>query len=256
MADSKNTLLDDLIRAAGQAISRQTDAVRDAATRWQQSAGNALPGNTSDWTRAANAYLEALGTHSAEFARALWSLNQDYLRDLGALGSDHARRYLEDLQHAGRGGGRGTPSAPRRHIPMTLEAPIGHTAARTFVLENHQDGALSIGFDVSDARDAEDGATFPLAIAFDPDRFQLTPDEERAVTARLTLTAGVFQAGRRYTADVRVVGYPGLSLALDIRPTEADEAPPKPRRPAAARTRTTTPGKSQRAGRKGTRKKE
>ncbi|MCZ7545135.1 MAG: helix-hairpin-helix domain-containing protein [Anaerolineae bacterium] len=179
-------------------------------------------------------YIGDLTRLSLSFYSALLDLSRDYNdRLLKQLTGPPPNHNANHEAHA---------AAPAQ-IEMPLQGVVGEDVVKTFVIESKRAEPVEVSFLVSEFIDADNTHTFRPPLQLQPSRFTLRPGEERAVTLRLPLLAGLFAPGQRYRATVVVRGYDDLELLLEVQTHEAPAAAvrsadaaraPAPRRPRAA----------------------
>lgn len=197
---------------------------------------------------------------SGRYARELALLSIDYYTQLFKLNSAYSQRFVEHI--LGTASRRDDSSSSpvsnqneetsvqptRRRIEVTMQAPLGETATRSFTFENKQPDPANISFLISDFVDATGMNSFRPSLQIEPARFTIEPGGEQVVALHLPLSADHFVAGQRYTATAVVHGYDGLELELvalaspaivepDIKPVVESETkgtatsgPKKPKR--------------------------
>jgi hypothetical protein len=172
------------------------EAVRDVVT------GKVSYNNLAD--RASTVARDEGGAYVRSLAQAYI----DYWGKVLAISSDFRQRLADEATPA-------VEESPCRGGGAELEfvGQAGEDIGRAFVVENNQDQAVDVSFEVSEF--VGDGSSSRLrpALAIEPATFRLEPGREQVVSCRLTLEPA-FPANRPHQALLRVMGFPGMQVAL------------------------------------------
>ncbi len=196
------------------------------------------------------------GEETAHYARKVTSLSLTYYSELFKLNRTYSDRFFEQVMDKSSDEiEEAEPFAKEPQIPdrptiqrieVTMQAPLGQTAVRTFSLENKQEEPAEISFLVSDFVGPGEAAGFRPNLIIEPARFALPAGGTQAVTLSLPLTPAQFVPDQPYRATVVVRGYDGLELELvglaDPAPAKKDD-PPVAKKPARRRKSAGAKGK-------------
>jgi hypothetical protein len=107
----------------------------------------------------------------------------------------------------------GASDRPPGGIRLDFTGKQGEEVARPFVVENNQNEAVDVSFEVSPFVAAAASGDVRPPLAIEPESFTLEPGDEQVVTCRLTLSEDL-TVGQRYEAALRVIGFPDMEIAL------------------------------------------
>jgi hypothetical protein len=148
-------------------------------------------------------------------ARDMLSLYFDLLTGLDEVTTRFATRYLSTLLGERRGD----------DFVLRLRGTVGTIAKVRFAVRNTQTSDTSVRCVISDVRRQDGvGPAFVPDAALTPERFDLTPGEERAVTLAVNLAPDRFEAGRRYVGTLQVLSPEGTLLTTSVHVEPASPA--------------------------------
>jgi hypothetical protein len=201
-------------------------------------------------------YADYVTDEGAHYREQLANLGVAYHRGLVDLNRAFSERFYERLERvSGRGpNGPVRPDQVAAPMAMELHGVIGTEAIGVFSLHNGRDVPAAVTFDLGDIY-GEGGRLPYRLLRVEPEAPVLPPGGERQIQVRVALIEGLFEAGRRYTATVRVNGHEPVELSLTIRvdpppvpaagsgpvETSSEEEPARDRTPAAEPARAPSP---------------
>jgi hypothetical protein len=135
------------------------------------------------------------------------SLYFDLLTGLDEVTTRYATRYLSTLLGESRS----------EEFVLTVRGPVGAPGTIRFAVRNTQTFDTSVRCVLSDLRRQDGvGPAFVPDATLSPERFDLAPGEERAVTLAVQLAADRFESGHRYVGVLQVLSPEGTLLATSV----------------------------------------
>jgi hypothetical protein len=148
-------------------------------------------------------------------AQEMLCLYFDLLTGLDDVTTRYATRYLSTLL--------GEPRV--EEFVLSVRGAVGGTATVRFAVRNTQTTHTSVRCVVSDLRRQDGvGPAFVPDATLSPERFDLAPGEERAVTLAVELAADRFEPGHRYVGVLQVLSPEGTLLATAVHVEPAGPA--------------------------------
>ena len=131
------------------------------------------------------------------------------LSSLDETGADFGHRYLDFVLAA---------AEHRDEFTLDVNGPLGTTVAVRLAVANTQRSALSVRCVLTDVRRPDGvGPAFAPQATLTPERFDLSPGEERALTLSVFLAEGSFDPGAVYAGTLHVLAPGETVLALPVR---------------------------------------
>jgi hypothetical protein len=191
------------------------------ARRWAQRRGDAVQRYGRILANYGSGELNA-GAALQEWARLVTEETARYAEEAVELGSAYLRVLGAGFGTTPFMAGAGSGAVSPARFDLDLTGPVGGEATRTFLLDNKQAVSAEISFLTSSFTGPVGRPPFHAAIDFVPAHLTLRPNEEQAVTLRLSLDPDLFAAGQRYDSRILVQGRDGLEIGLHILVTAAD----------------------------------
>jgi hypothetical protein len=157
-----------------------------------------------------------------EFIRNLVQLNLDYYSALWEMSVDFTNRVLDQVLQVPSEKSSPQPSAPvvpsgDTRFELVFSGQTGHTSSSSFVVQNKNEKGVEVSFEITEFVSEDSSTRFRIPVEFIPDQFALEPGAEQVVQCRVLLEPE-FVPGRRYTALVRVIGFPEMGIGLIVTP--------------------------------------
>jgi hypothetical protein len=158
--------------------------------------------------------LAAIARHEGSaYARSLAHAYLDYWGSVLDIGADFRQRLATGDAPAARAKSSPTNGGCPGGAELEFTGRRGEDIARAFVVENNQPQAVDVSFEVSEFAAEGGDARLRPGLSISPAEFHLESGEEQVVTCRLTLDPS-FAPGQPYFAFLRVIGFPGMEVAL------------------------------------------
>lgn len=148
----------------------------------------------------------------AAYARSLAQAYLDYWGRVLDIGRDFQERVAGEAHVASRRGAADGTTKPRA-AQLEFAGTFGEVATRAFVVQNNQAAPVDVSFEVSEFAAADGASRLRPDLSLEPAAFRLEPGAEQVVTCRLTLAPG-FAADVPHDASLRVIGFPGMEIAM------------------------------------------
>jgi hypothetical protein len=150
------------------------------------------------------------------------------------------------------------PSAPERpeathpgsRVELVFTGQPTELISRSFVVANKKGQSAEVVFELTEFVSDDGASRFRAPVTFAPDKFVLSPGAEQVVECRIPLISA-FVAGARYTALVRVKGFPGMETALIVVPKQPGRQSRAERGDAVRDSPSTRPKAAKQEGRRG-----
>jgi hypothetical protein len=162
---------------------------------------------------------------NAKFYKGWVDLSLEYFRGITEIfgGSVNAPTQTE------------TPDADAGAGVLIMEGEDGAAVGSAFLVTNDIGRPIPCEIVASEFTDPA-GARVHVKAAFDPQKFELAPGEQRVVKAQVTID-GRLTPGTAYNGEFGILGLPGFSVPVVLRRQHSiEESPPEPVPPGVTGT--------------------
>jgi hypothetical protein len=172
-------------------------------------------------------YMEFLRTEGTKASKALALATLNYYSTVLNTGIEAATRFMDQVVLAK------TPQpAAQAKTPMPsllFHGKHGESPTNGFLVTNNRDEFIQVRFELTEITSEDASTRFSAAAKFTPESCQLASRSQQMIQCSIPLTEQ-FQPGQTYRSQIRVVGYPEMTMPVSIAVDEAAE-PSKQSRP-------------------------
>jgi hypothetical protein len=199
-----------------------TEYTRNVERYWRTVSGMAQePGSSASSQIPQDRFMEFVRVEGPKASRAVAQATLNYYTAVLNTGIETANRFMDQVVLSK--GAQPSPQAGRQTPALLFHGKHGEAPTNAFVVTNNRDEFIQLRFELTEVVSDDSSTRFSAPARFTPESCQLAPRSEQMIQCSVPLTEQ-FQPGETYHSQIRVVGFPEMTIRVSIQVDEADES--------------------------------
>jgi hypothetical protein len=165
-------------------------------------------------------FLEFVRNEGPKASKAVAQATLNYYTAVLNTGIEAANRFMDQVVLTKAS--QPSAQASRQTPALLFNGKHGESPSNAFLVTNNRDEVIQIRCELTEVVSEVSSAKFSAAAKFTPESCQLGPRSEQMIQCSIPLTEQ-FQEGETYGSQIRVVGFPEMTMKVSIHVDEAGE---------------------------------
>jgi hypothetical protein len=197
-----------------------TEYTRNVERYWRFVGGMAQPGSSASPQIPQDRFLEFVRVEGPKASKAMAQATLNYYTAVLNTGIETANRFMDQVVLSKPA--EPSPQAARQTPALLFHGKHGEAPTNAFVVTNNRDEVIQVRFELTEVVGDDSSTRFSAVAKFTPESCQLGPRSEQVIQCSVPLTEQ-FQPGETYHSQIRVVGFPEMTIRVSIQVDETSE---------------------------------